>query len=357
MIARALGVSFRQALRSVALTLFPLAFIALFAWASAGSTTGNTSDPVRASAWLYLGVHLIPFSIPGGKLTVLPLLAVLYPMWAIRRGLPNVESAFNKLNGARIIYSLWYALLSEMLALISIHHGIHANLYLTPLFTFAIAMIATSRFATQKNRAFYFALYLFAITIGIGALVYAWSLFENFSEIKSISVILGSGMVGGVLTTAIQLLYLPNIALASISYLTGIGFSFGAGSVVSGTHLTLGQVPALPFVAALPTSTHPALHYATSAWLCVFILLFIFIAREGGSLAHLTGYWIIQGVRIFIAVALFAYLSAGELVRHNLDPVGVIWWKFSATLGVTFIIAALLTLYLPALIRKVVNRG
>ena len=66
MIARALGVSFRQALRSVALTLFPLAFIALFAWASAGSTTGNTSDPVRASAWLYLGVHLIPFSIPGG---------------------------------------------------------------------------------------------------------------------------------------------------------------------------------------------------------------------------------------------------------------------------------------------------
>jgi hypothetical protein len=357
MIARALGVSFRQALRSVALTLFPLAFIALFAWASAGSTSGNTSDPVRASAWLYLGVHLIPFSIPGGKLTVLPLLAVLYPMWAIRRGLPNVESAFNKLNGARIIYSLWYAFLSEILALISIFHGAHANLYLTPTFTFIIAMIATATFAVKKNRAFYFALYLFTIALGIGSLVYAWSLFQHWSEIKSISVILGSGIVGGVLTAAIQLLYLPNIALASISYLTGIGFSFGAGSVVSGTQITLGQVPALPFVAGLPTSTHPALQYATITWLFIFILLFLFIAREGGSLAHLTGYWIVQGVRIFIAVALFAYLSAGELFRHSFDPVGVIWWKFSAFLGIAFLIAAVLTLYLPALLRKVVKRG
>ena len=80
MVARALGVSFRQALRSVALTLFPLAFIALFSWATAGSTSGNTSDPIRASAWLYLGVHLIPFTVPSGKLTLLPLLAVLYPM-------------------------------------------------------------------------------------------------------------------------------------------------------------------------------------------------------------------------------------------------------------------------------------
>ena len=356
MIARALGVSFRQALRSVALTLFPLAFIALFAWASAGSTTGNTSDPVRASAWLYLGFHLIPFTIPGGKLTVLPLLAVLYPMWAIRRGLPNVESAFNKLNGARLIYSLWYCILSELLALISIHHGIHANLYVTPILTFLIAMVATSNFATKKNRAFYFGIYLLIITLGVGSLVYAWSLFQHWSEIKSISVVLGSGIVGGVLTAAIQLLYLPNIALASISYLTGIGFSFGAGSLINGTHLTLGQVPALPFVSALPTTTHPALHYAVVTWAILFVLLFIFIAREGGTQAHLTRYWISQGVRIFIVVTLVAFLSQGELLRKSLNPVGVNWWKFSVNLGVTFVLASVLVLYIPAVMRKVIHR-
>jgi hypothetical protein len=356
MIARALGVSFRQALRSVALTLFPLAFIALFAWASAGSTSGNTSDPVRASAWLFLGAHLIPFSIPGGKLTVLPLLAVLYPMWAIRRGLPNVESAFNKLNGARIIYSLWYAILSELLALISIYHGIIANLYLTPLFTFTIAMIATSTFATAKNRAYYFALYLLMIALGIGALIYSWSLFTHWSEIKSISVVLGSGIVGGVLTTALQLLYLPNIALAAISYTTGIGFSFGQGSLINGTHITIGQVPALPFVSALPTTTHPALHYAVVGWFLLFVLLFIFIMREGGTLGHLTGRWITQGARLFIVITVFAYLSAGELLRSALNPVGVNWWKFTLNLAVSFVAASIFALYMPALIRKVAHR-
>ena len=118
-----------------------------------------------------------------------------------------------------------------------------------------------------------------------------------------------------------------------------------------------GQSQHSPFVAALPTSTHSALHYAPAVWLLLFVILFIFITREGGSLAHLTGYWIVQGVRIFVAVSLFAYLSAGELMRSNLNPVGVIWWKFSAILGVAFVAAAVLTLYLPALVRKVVNRG
>ena len=228
MIARALGVSFRQALRSVALTLFPLAFIALFTWASSGSTAGNTTDPVRASAWLYLGAHLIPFSVPGGRLTVLPLLAVIYPMWAIRRGLPTVKTAFTKLNGARTIYSLWYALLSELLGLLSIHHRVSANLYLTPIMTFVIAMLATADYQRRRLRSFYFALYLVAITLGIGALAFAFSLAGHLNELKSVSVVLGAGSIGGISLVLLQLLYLPNIALAAISYLTGIGFSFGA---------------------------------------------------------------------------------------------------------------------------------
>ena len=356
MIARALGVSFRQALRSVALTLFPLAFIALFAWASAGSTSGNTSDPVRASAWLFLGVHLIPFTIPGGKLTLLPLLAVIYPMWAIRRGLPNVESAFNKLNGARIIYSLWYAILSELLALISIHHGLSANLILTPIFTFVIAMIATARFEMVKDRAFYFALYLLAITLGIASLVYAWSLYQHWGEIKSISVVLGSGIVGGVLTTAIQILYLPNIALAALAYISGIGFSFGSGSLINGAHLTLGQVPALPFVAGLPTTLHPALKYAQSLWVIVFVIFFLFVLHQHQGLAKATRSLITQGLRIFIVIAAIAFLSAGQLLTAHLNPVGVIWWKFTATLAIAYAIAAVISLYIPAAIRAVAHR-
>jgi hypothetical protein len=356
MVARALGVSFRQALRSVALTLFPLAFIALFSWASAGSTAGNTSDPVRASAWLYLGVHLIPFSLPSGKLTLLPLLAVLYPMWAIRRGLPTVESAFKKINGARLIYALWYAILSEILAVASIHANVSANLYLTPIFTFTIAIIATLPFNQLRNQAFYFSLYLFAIAMGVASIVFALALAGHLEELKSISVVLGSGIVGGALLTFLQVLYLPNIALATLSYLTGIGFSFGSHTTVNAMHVVTGQVPALPFAVALPTGLHHELRYAPIFWLLLFILLFIFIQRTPKSALGLTRYSISQGLRIFLFVAVIAYFSSGELLTPTLNPLGVFWGRFLAFLVAAFGCAAVLALYLPSLVRRLVNR-
>ena len=357
MAARALGVSFRQALRSVALTLFPLAFISLFAWASSGSTAGNTGDPVRASAWLYLGAHLIPFVVPGGKLTVLPLLAVVYPMWAIRRGLPAVETAFSKLNGARIIYSLWYALLSELLAVLSIYHGVRANLYLTPLMTFAIAMFATADFQRRRLRSFYFALYLLAIALGIGAIAFAVSLTGHLTEMKSISVLLDTGLIGGVLLVLLQLLYLPNIALAAISYLTGIGFSFGAHSLISAHGITVGQVPALPFAAGLPTKVHPDLQYGIGLWIVLFVLLVVFNQLRGGTIPSFTRRSLVEGSRLFLALAAITYLSAGELLVAALNPVGIIWWRFILYLGVAFATALVLALFIPGTLRKVRHRG
>lgn len=357
MVVRALGVSFRQALRSVALTLFPLAFIALFAWAGAGSTAGNTGDPVRAAAWLYLGAHLIPFTIPGGKLTVLPLLAVIYPMWAIRRGLPSVEEAFTKINGARLLYAIWYALLSEILAVVSVHHGISANLYLTPVITFVIAIIATAKFDMSRRRSSYFALYLLAIALGCGALGFAFSLLSHWVDVKSTSVVLATGAIGGILLTLLQLLYLPNIALATISYLTGIGFSFGAHTVINGGQVTLGQVPALPFTAALPRGIHTELRYGVVLWLLIFLAFFIFIQVRGGSIARLTRKSIAQGVPLFLVITAVSYLSAGELLTSSLNLVGIIWWRFVEYLGAAFLCAAILALYIPALLKRVVRRG
>ena len=357
MVARALGVSFRQALRSVALTLFPLAFIALFAWAVAGSTTGNTTDPIRTSAWLFLGAHLIPFSLPTGKLTVLPLLAVVFPIWAIRRGLPSVEEAFSKINGARIVYAIWYSLLCELIALASRYHGVAANLYLTPIFALIIALVATVDPKYFRARAFYFAAYLFLIALGIGSIACAVSLGEHWNILKSIAVVIAPGAVGGTLFTLLQLLYLPNIALASLSYLTGIGFSFGAHSIINGHQIILTQVPALPITAALPTGEHPGLTYAVAFWFLFFVVLFLLIRRESNSILRLTRYSILQGLRIFIALAVITYLSAGELFVEGLNPVGIIWWHFLEYMGVAFLCAAMIVLYIPALLKKVVTRG
>ena len=83
MVARRFWVSLQQVIRSIFLIVFPLAFITLFAWATAGSTYGTTSDPMRAAAWLWLGAHLTPFNISNesmvGYLSLLPIGAAVLP--------------------------------------------------------------------------------------------------------------------------------------------------------------------------------------------------------------------------------------------------------------------------------------
>ena len=60
---RVLSVSLSHAIRGAAFVLLPFAFVALIAWATAGSATGTTTDPIRGALWIWLGAHHIPFSI------------------------------------------------------------------------------------------------------------------------------------------------------------------------------------------------------------------------------------------------------------------------------------------------------
>ena len=190
-----------------------------------------------------------------------------------------------------------------------------------------------------------------------GSIVFAISLGEHWKVVHSISIVLAPGIVGGILFAALQLLYLPNIALVALSYLTGIGFSFGPHSVINGSQVKIGQVPALPFVPALPTSVHRELIYASSFWLLFFIAVFLYFRRIKSSILHLTGYALNQGVRFFIVIAALAYLSAGELLTSSLNPIGVIWWRFVAALGVAYLAASIVVIFNPAIVQKVLHRG
>jgi hypothetical protein len=357
MIGRALGVSLRQALRSAALTFFPLTFISLFAWATAGSTSGNTTDPIRASAWLWLGAHLIPFSLSTGKLSILPLLAVLLPIFALRRSFPKVEEGFAKLNGARLFFALWYSLIALAMALASSNHNVKANIYLAPVFAFVIAIASTLKFRVQKFRHFSFAVYCFCILMGVGALVFALSLAAHWSVLKSIGIVIAPGLLGGFLFLAIQLLYLPNIAVMTVSYLMGSGFSFGAHSKITADTFTLNQIPAIPIVSGLPTGRHPILSYGIIAMVIVFILYFIEVIRSESGFRARQVRGIGDAFRFLLFLALLSYLSGGELLTPALNPVGVPLLKFISYIGSALAASALVVLYLPDLIKRVAKRG
>jgi hypothetical protein len=98
------------------------------------------------------------------------------------------------------------------------------------------------------------------------------------------------------------------------------------------------------------------LKYAQSIWVIVFVIFFLFVPHQDEGLAKATRAFMTQGVRLFIVIAIFAFLSSGELLTSHLNPVGVIWWKFAATLAIAYAIAAVITLYIPACIRALAHR-
>jgi hypothetical protein len=124
-LSRILLIAFQQALRSVALILLPLSFIALFAWSTAGSATGNTSDPIRAAIWMWLGSHLVPFKLSlaagfsSGALSYLPIGAAIFPWLAIRSGYRRASEFSNNPKGSRTFVVFFYTAIATLAAALS----------------------------------------------------------------------------------------------------------------------------------------------------------------------------------------------------------------------------------------------
>jgi hypothetical protein len=363
MLGRILAVSLQQAARSVVLTLFPASFISLFAWATAGSQSGNTTDPMRGSVWIWLGAHLVPFHLTissnpaAGALTLLPLGALVFPIWAIRKSFPKVKETLTKVEGARFFFALSYTVIATILALISQSGGIKPLWYLVPLYTFPISYIATYDFKSAQNRFIRFAFYTLITLWGSAALILAISLAAHWSVLHDLGTVIAPGLIGGVLFLAIQVLYLPNAAFAALAYLTGIGFKLGVGTSISPTHFTLHGIPAIPLFASLPTGKHPTLILGLVVLLIFALIILIPILTERSAFKDLYRVALRTAGVTIVMVTFFGFLSSGELLTAEMNPVGVTWWHVTAYFASAFALALLIAVYLPAGVKKVARRG
>ena len=352
MLQRVLAVSFAQVLRSVFAILLPLAFIALIAWATAGSATGNTSDPIRAALWLWLGAHHLPFFLNGttiGYLSFLPIGAMLIPFFALRLGfskaLSKLHGDFHNLNSVRTIFAAQYALVATALALLSRSGTVSPQWYLTPVFTFAIADLATLTAGSRVriSQAASLASRVLAILLGFSFIILAILIFANTSTFKNISIVLQPGILGSFLLFALNAFYLPNAALSILGYFTGTGFAIGAGTLVSPFSHRLGELPALPLLSVLPTTS--------SRWALIAVGLVIAV---GAALAiwaqsSSTATLIQSFVLVLIAITLLSYLASGSLMTPAMSAVGLSIWKFTLSIAVEIAIGIALVVLLPQL--------
>lgn len=353
MLQRVLGVTFAQALRSAAIVILPLAFITLIAWATAGSATGTTSDPIRAAMWIWLGAHHVHFDLAlspsgvDGYFSYLPIGGLLLPIVALREGFKRVisklDGEYSNLTGARLFFALFYAILTSSIAFFASSTGVKPLWWMAAVFAFLIAF-GSSLIADRSvllAMPVILALRIVAILLAFGFLIFTISFFANFDQATLITKVLAPGFFGSILLLILNLLYLPNVALAGLSYVSGAGFAVGAGTHLSPLTQDIGQIPALPLLAALPVNSNK--------WLLALSIVII-------ALGALLGYWGISLQErtswqsffiLMVMLTLLAYLASGSLITQAMGAVGASIWQFILFVGGQLLIGLLAFKFIP----------
>ena len=187
---------------------------------------------------------------------------------------------------------------------------------------------------------------------------------------------------GGAVLVLGCLLLLPNAAVWAVAYAAGPGFAVGTGTVVSPFGATLGPVPALPLLAALPAAGSPPAMVRAVLLLPVLagVAVGVVLARRlpapaapaapasadgedgaGGSdgsdtpgadgegwgpvgrAGRAAGWGLAAGLAAAAALTALAALSGGPLGAGYLAAVGPSPWQVALALAVEIAVPAALT--------------
>ena len=355
MFGRVLGTTVVQVVRSIVFVLLPISFIALLAWATAGSSTGNTGDPLRAALWIWLGAHQVPFSLAlppaniAGYLSYLPLGAVILPIFAIRSGINRVidrlDNDTSLLPLARLLFAIEYSIAAMVLSYFSSTQSVKPVWYLAPVFILPLVLITVATVGRRLTfgQAVLYGSRALALLLGISSIILGISIFTHLSTVKNLTTVLEPGILGGLLLLLLNILYIPNAVVAVLGYFSGAGFAVGSGTMVAPWRFDLNSIPAFPLLGALPTGKS------------LFALFGIVLVILTGAL--LASWTIDLNMKILVQSLVVSALmcvaigiaGSGALLTDAMSAVGVSPWKFTLTLGAELSLGAFLALYLPRL--------
>ncbi len=174
-----------------------------------------------------------------------------------------------------------------------------------------------------------------AAVVTVAALAVVASLLVNYAQIITLYENLHSEALGGVALTIAQILFLPNLVIWAAAWLVGPGFAIGSGSAVSPLGTTLGPIPSVPVLGALPQGDFV---FAFAALIVPILAGFLAGALLSGSLAErirstgrltwMLGAGLGSGVVGGAILGLLAWASAGSIGPGRLqiagpDPVAV----------------------------------
>ena len=250
--------------------LLTCAVVAVIGWLAA--TFGGASGAIRAGASAWLISHKAGVTLGSGAITIAPLGLTLFLGWCLYRG---GKSAARSSGADRtkdlILLSGTFAVVYGLGALIIALLAADGSLRVSPVSAFfgaaSLALVAGALGGLVESGAAEdivdatppglrdavpAAAAAVLTVIAIASLLYGVLLAIHFSRVTAMLELLDAGVVGSVVLFAICLMLVPNMVLYVVSFLAGPGFQLGVGTTIAPTGVDVGNLPALPLLAAVP---------------------------------------------------------------------------------------------------------
>ena len=164
--------------------------------------------------------------------------------------------------------------------------------------------------------------------VGLALAVVAVALAADVGGVAALATSLGGAGAGAVGLVGLSALLLPNAAAAVLGLAAGPGFTVGAGTLVSTAGVTLGAVPAVPLLAALPdTQAVPLLAFVSQALpVLAGLVAGTATARRltdaDGGVVTAALWGVVTGVGVGVGAGLLALVGGGGLGDAGLADIG-----------------------------------
>jgi hypothetical protein len=276
--------------------LLTCAAVAVIGWLAA--TFGGASGAIRAGASAWLVAHKAGVTLESGAITIAPLGLTMFLGWCLYRGGKSAARSSGADRTKDLIllagtFALVYGLGALVIALLTAD----GSLRVSPLSAFlgaaSLALVAGTIGVLVESGAAEdiadatpaglrdavpAAAAAVLTVIAIASLLYGVLLAIHFSRVTGMLELLDAGVVGSVVLFAICLMLVPNMVLYVVSFLAGPGFQLGVGTTIAPTGVDVGNLPAIPLLAAVPADG------ATPSYLLVLTAL---VPLAAGAVAGL----------------------------------------------------------------------
>jgi hypothetical protein len=364
-----LTVGFATGVGTAAVSWLVVVLPVLLAWATSAQASAPWAQAVRVGTDLWLGVHRVPIDVPGGTVALAPLGLTLVPLWLCwvagrrlgasalaRAPKGSAPSLWTSVAGLAAGYAvvlglaalaarsaelrphlLWAVAAGLVLALVAGGFGAYRGLGEPLGEALATALRLPERLLTVLRAA---AMAVAAL-VACGALLLTVTLAWHLDRVIALHHALDPGVVGGGVLTLGEVALVPNGALWCVAFLAGPGVSLGASTLVSAGGSSLGLLPLVPVLGAVPAPG--ALPSVLWAVLLVPVLVGVLVGRwiasrapgleeRAGSITPIVDA-LTAALLAAAALTVLMWLSGGSAGPGAMSDVGPSPWRVGLALA------------------------